>query len=231
MVSFHFSRRILGRLLFAIGVLLSALLMGGLSWAGVESVLYGFPRYTTERFDGLVCPPLMMRDEMSVVRVVVRNPSTWPVSPVITLDLSAPGLPESSRVQVKVEPGQTQELVWAISSANIDRRYFVFAKANRSASYPLPGAEATCGTLVLDMPFLSGMQILAIWLGLCLGCILLGLWVWRLGLDPSARTPGIATALAVVSLIGLFAGLNGIWMLGGLALVVMILLAVGLLRR
>jgi len=223
--------RILGILLFAAGILSSALLTGGLTWAELEAAVYGFPHYTSERFDGLSCPPLMMRGETSIVRVTVHNPSDRVITPIIRVDLSAPGLFESSKTQVTVDPGGSEQLAWAVSDANIDLRYFIFAKVNRSPSYPLPTAEAICGTLVLDIPFLNGMQLLILWLALCLVCIPLGLGVWRWGLGRAHRTPGIATALTIVSLSGLIAALNGVWILGGLFFVGIVLLALGLLRR
>ncbi len=231
MMKTTFQRRIFGILIFAIGVLSSTVLTGGLTWAGLESAFYGFPRYTEERFDGLSCPPLMTRSETASVRVIVNNPSKWEISPIMTIDISAPGLPDSEKVQVKVPAGQTRQLEWSIPSANVDRYYFIFVKANRSASYPLLEAEALCGILVLDFPFLNGMQILSIWLTLSVAATPLGLWMWRSGLNQPDRLPSVATALAVTSLGSLLASLHGIWMLGIVFLVVIILMTLGLLRR
>jgi len=234
------TRRIFGILLFAIGALSSTLLTGGLTWAGVEAALYGFPRYTDERFDGLSCPLLMTRSETAFVRVAVNNPSDRVITPFMTIDISAPGLPDTEEVQVTVPAGQSRQLTWSLSSDNIDRRYFIFVKANRSASYPMPTAETICGTLVLDAPFLpapvpqvqvNGMQILLIWLALCVVCTPLGLWLWRSSLDPPNKMPGIIKALAITTLGSLIFSLGGVWMMGMLSLPVIILMAVGLLRR
>ncbi|MGC1378446.1 MAG: hypothetical protein WA821_19600 [Anaerolineales bacterium] len=224
-------RRIFGILLFAIGALSSTLLTGGLTWAGVEATLYGFPRYTDERFDGLSCPLLMTRSETALVRVTVNNPSDRVITPFVTVDISAPGLPDTEEVQVTVPAGQSRQLAWRLSSDNIDRRYFIFVKANRSASYPTPEAEAICGTLVLDAPFLTGMQILLIWLALCVVCTPLGLWLWRSSLDQPGKMPGIIKALAITTLGSLVFSLSGVWILGMIFLPVIILMAVGLLRR
>ena len=224
------TRRIFGILLFALGALSSTLLTGGLSWAGLEAAFYGFPRYTDEHFDGLACPLLMTRSETAFVRVTVNNPSDQVITPIMTIDISAPGLPDTEEVQVTVPAGQSRQLAWSLSSDNIDRRYFIFANANRSASYPVPSAEAFCGTLVLDVPFLGGMQILLIWLALCVVCTPLGLWMWRSSLDQSDRLPGIIWALAITTLGSLIFSLSGVWMMGMLSLPVIILMAVGLLR-
>ena len=100
----------LGMLVFTAGILSGTLLTGGLTWAGLEAALYGFPRYTDERLDGLSCPPLMTRGETSIVHVTLRNPSDRVVTPIIRVDLSAPGLFESSKTQVSVAPGGSRQL-------------------------------------------------------------------------------------------------------------------------
>ena len=69
------TKRILGALIFAVGVLSSTLLTGALTWAGLEATLYGFERYTPNHFDGLSCPPLMTRAESGLIHVAVNNPT------------------------------------------------------------------------------------------------------------------------------------------------------------
>jgi hypothetical protein len=220
----------LGALTFATGVLLSTLLTAALTWAPLEAELYGFPRYTTERFDGLSCPRLMTRSESGVIRASVRNPSEEVISPIVSIRISGPVAPIEEQEQVTVQPGQTGELAWPISSENIDLERFIFAKVNRSPSYPLPGADAICGTLVLDWPWLNGMQILSIWLALCLVCIPAGMWMWSAGTPGQGKMPGVMKALAGLALGGLFVGLQGIWLLGILFVAVTILAAGTLLR-
>lgn len=220
----------LGTFVFALGVLSSIFLTGALAWPGLEAESYGFERYTNEHFDGLSCPFFMTRRESGVVQVDIHNPSNQIITPIMTTDLSAPGLPETYEEQVSVPPGETRQLEYKITSANIDRYYFVFAKANRSPSYPLDTAEATCGVLVLDIPFLNGAQILATWLGFCLICQLAGLWLWRSGSELPGKTWGAMRMLAIVSLGGILPGLYHIWLLALVGLVLTLLALLALLR-
>jgi len=225
------TKRILGALIFALGVLAGTLLTAGLAWAGMEATLYGFERYTTNHFDGLSCPLLMTRTESATIHVSVNNPSNLVITPFITIDLSTPGMPDTQQVQVSVPPGQTRELQATVSPDNIDRKWFIFVKANRSASYPVDTAEALCGILVLDVPIQSGLQLLVIWLALGLLCTPLGLWLWESGTQRHGRTHGVMKALALTVLGGLAVGLTGfLWMVAVLLLVITILLSVGLLR-
>src|SRR5258706_2546143 len=222
----------LGGVTFAVGILLSTLLTVALTWAPLEGELYGFPRYTTEHFDGLTCPRLMARSESGIIQVAVHNPSELVITPFMTIDLSTPALPETEQVQATAPPGQTSGLKRTVTRESIDRGFFIFVKAIRSASYPVPTAEALCGILVLnDVRFLNGgTQILSIWLALCLLCTPLGLWLWSMGMERHNRLQGVMKALAVAALGGLLVSMPGLWMPGMLALTVTVLLAVGLLR-
>lgn len=216
-----------GGLIFGLGILASTLLTGGLTWAAVEATQYGFTTFTNEHFDGLACPLLMTSSESAVIKVSIRNPSDLEITPIVSIDLSKPGLLESHEVQALVPAGQTGQLEWVVSSRNIDDYYFIFAKINRSASYPMPEAEALCGILVLDLPWSNGGQILLAWLAVCLVCIPLGMGLWSARREPAYETPGVVKALAVMALTGLLVGLAAIWLLGVLCLVVTVLLVVG----
>ncbi len=221
----------MGGLIFAAGVLLSTLLTGALTWAPLEAGLYGFPRYTNEHFDGLSCPKLMTRSESGIIRATVRNPTEKMISPIISIRISGPVSLTSEQEQVTVQPGETRTLEWPISSENIDLGRFIFAKVNRSPSYPLPGADAICGTLVLDWPWLNGMQILSIWLALCLVCIPAGMWMWSMRPpDHQGKMPAVMKALAGLALGGLLVSWLGMWLPGILFVVVTILTAATLLR-
>ena len=216
-------------LIFALGILASTALTTGLTWAGLEATQYGFVTATNEHFNGLSCPQLMMRSETAIVREVVDNPSSMEVTPIVSVALSKPGLPENRELQVSVPPGGTQRLEWTITPANIDRKFFIFAQATRSESYPLPEAQALCGILVLDLPFASGMQVLTAWLAFALVCIPLGLWLFGLRREHAYRLPGAMKALAVTALLGLLVSLPGLWLPGVGCLIVTALLTVGLL--
>ena len=219
---------LIGALVFALGILGSTLLTAGLTTAGLEATQYGFTTFTNEHFDGLACPPLMTRSETGLIRVTVNNPSGMEITPIMSVDLSARGLPQTRQEQVTVPAGQSGQLEWKVSSENLAEGAFIFAKVDRSFSYPVPAAQALCGILVLDVPFASGAAILFAWLGLCLVCIPLGLWLWSTGRQGSYRLGGNARALAVMALAGLLASLPGWWLLGLFCLVITVLLAVSL---
>jgi hypothetical protein len=223
-------KQVSGFLLFAAGVLLSTLLTAALTWANLEAVFYGFQRWGSDPFNGLTCPPLLTPRETGLILLEVNNPTARPMTPIFRIDTSSAGAPETEQMQVSLVPGQSQRLTQTVTAANIDLGFFIFAKAYRSSAYPLPDAEATCGTMVIDLPFLTGSQIYLLWLGLCLFSLPVGLWLW---VSAEALSEGkqftAAKALAVIALGGLLVSTQTIWMAGILFLALTVLMSAAML--
>lgn len=215
-----------------VGILLGALLVGGLAWSDFEAIFYGLPKLTSNPLPGFSCPALMTRNETASLRATLRNETDRPIAPVVRVEISTAGLPQSERSKVALEPGESIRLAWPVSPQNIDLNWFIFAKVYRYPAYQTQLAEATCGILVLDVPFLKGGVLLGLWLGASLICTLAGLWM----LEPRHVVPDqkvsiamLRRMLALAMLIGLIFGLQGLWGPGVIALVVIISLMTSML--
>ncbi len=222
----------LGLMLFVAGILLGTLLVGVLVWADIEAVFYGLPHLTNNTFDGLDCPPLMTRTETANLLVTVHNETDRPIAPLIRVEISTPSLMESDREKSPVvEPGQSATLKWPVSEDNIDLDFFIFAKAFRYPDYKTRLAEATCGIFVLDIPFVNGNTLLALWLATSIGGTLAGLWMIEkreVLIDKQTNTLAGLRLIAIVMLIGALTGIQGAWVPGIMLLVVLALLVIAL---
>lgn len=222
-----------GLLLFSAGILLGALLAGGLVWADLEAVFYGLPHLTNETFGGLSCPPLMTRSETASLRVTVRNDADRPIAPLVRVELSAPGFLPSTREKTPlIQPGERVILDFPVSEENIDLEFFIFAKAFRYPDYQTQLAEDTCGILVLDVPFLNGGTLLALWLGLSLSCTLAGLWILEKQESIVTHRASMLVGLrgmSVALLLGMILAIREAWLPGIAMLVIMLLFVIVLL--
>ena len=221
-----------GFLLFFAGVFLGTAFFGGLTWAQFEATFYGFPRLSTENFDGLTCPKLMTISDTGTLHATVKNETDRKIEPVLRVEISTPAMARSERIKLSMEPGESKTATWSVSSENIDLDFFIFAKVYRYPAYKTPLAEAGCGILVLDLPFISGQILFGAWLGASILLTLSGLWLlteYRKTEVGRARISGAMTLLAVVVLIGLVLGIQGIWLLGILALMLVVLLTIVIL--
>jgi hypothetical protein len=228
----NYSNRLAGVLLFATGILLGTVLFGGLVWSDIEATFYGLPHYTNEAFDGLSCPPLMTHSETASLQATIRNDTDLAINPTVRVDISTPGVAYSDRVKVDLEPGQSKTVEWPVSSENIDLKFFIFARVYRYSDYKTSFAEATCGILVLNIPFINGKGLFALWLGASLICTLAGLWMMKPAQgvpEQRASIPAAMRALTVTMLIGLIFGIQGAWLPGILALVVVVVLSTSII--
>lgn len=224
---------IVGLLLFSAGILLGSLLAGGLVWSDLEAVFYGLPHLTNDTFGGLYCPPLMTRSETATLQVTVGNDTDRPISPLIRVEISAPGLMSSSREKAPVmQPGERTTLDFPVSEENIDLNFFIFAKAFRYPDYRTRLAEDTCGILVLDVPLVTGGVLLALWLGLSILGVMAGLWILEkhesIVIHRASMLAGFR-AMAIAMLIGVILSIQGAWLPGIAVLVVMTLFMIALL--
>ena len=216
-------------LIFFVGILLGTGLTAGLTWANFEADFYGFPRFTPDRLSGFRCPLLLTPHETGIIQVDITNPTERNVDPIIRFDVSTRAITDTQQTQFNLKSGETKHLEYPITAENIDMGFFVFAKIFRYPAYPLAAAESTCGTLVIDLPVLNGVQIYTFWLGLSLAAISLGLWLLSLKEDGKIFNP--AKFLAVVTLTGLFASVNLGWGLGLMCLALTVLLLLVMLQQ
>jgi hypothetical protein len=174
----------------------------------------------------------MTPHETGIIQVRVSNPSKTAIDPVVRIDVSTRESPDSRQEQLVIESGETGQIEQPISAQNIDLGFFIFAKAYRYASYPVPSADATCGIFIIDVPFLTGMQFFYLWLVLGLLLTPLGLWMWSSSLHPegAGRMINAAKALAVIVMANLFLAVQAIWPLAILALALSLLICLAMLR-
>lgn len=215
--------------LFGLGIFLGFLLAGGMVWARLEADFYGFPDYSQRPLPGFTCPRLMTRWEQAEVRLTLRNPGQTPLKQLVAVSLSSPRLLVSEERLVTLAPGEERTLSWPVSAENIDLGRFIFARAYRYPTYLAPMAEATCGILVLNLPF-GGRLLFWGWLTAVALCLLPRLF-W-MEAEMSTRQLLAYRFLAATTVLAICAGYLGSWPLGVFLLVVLlVLMAVVLAQR
>jgi hypothetical protein len=220
-------QRWLGLVSFTVGLLLGLLLIAVPVWADLEASYYGFQPFYAETLPSLHCPVLMERSETGKMWVTVRNKAEREVNQVVLVRLSSPLSIIESKETLTLAPGETRRLTWEINQSNIDLGTFMFAHVATYPVYPVPMREATCGVFVVDFPGLPGNVLFYGLLGLCVLCLGVGLLLWDTSrISAISQLPQVRMAmsfLVVVLLVGMVSSLAGWWMVGVVALVVVLL--------
>ncbi len=229
--------RILGVIIFSIGIALGLILAVVAVWGDAEAVALFSTTIMADETFSIRCPVIMTTTETPAVRASFKNPIERDVKFTIRTYLSDDSIAMSYETLtiLPVAAGETQQLQWTVTPENIVFRRLILVKVLQHRLYPIPGHQGLCGILVLDLPYFTGTQIVIFSVVFSLLCIALGAIMWRLGNQPiKGRMLEIThamDALAVIVLFDMVIGLAGTWLLGIVSLAIAALLIVIILMR
>jgi hypothetical protein len=221
--------RSVGVLVFSIGTLLGLALAGAATWGDLEAAFYGFQKMGDKPLRTLKCPVIMTSSETGEISATFKNPQDRPVQLMLRTDLSGPTL-TTERTRLALAPGERKQADWTVTRDNIDLRYFIFAQVSSYPVYPFPFRQATCGIMVMNLPGLSGNQIVTWTLVASMLDLLVGLGLWQAG-NPSLpgrrqQTTYAMRILAVIVLAAIFIAFRGWWLAGLLLFLLAIIMIV-----
>jgi hypothetical protein len=232
-------QRIIGAILFSVGLAIGFFIFAGAVWADFEAAMFDTAIRGDKSLSTLRCPVVINDQETGTVSAAFHNPLDRPVQFAIRTRISQGfvTLMREERALLPVDAGGTERLEWTVTpeDAAYDGKV-ILVKVLLQGNYPLPSRQAMCGVLVLSLPFLSGSQALALGVAVSLLLVALGGALWLVGswpLDPGfeldlARGMG---ALAASMLVGMFVGFMGSWLLGVAVVVITALMIVELIRH
>jgi hypothetical protein len=216
-----------GFLIFIIGFLLGVMLIIASAWPDLESRMYGFSRYPDEKHTPLSCPALMTTQDRGQVIARLHNPLKKTITLYVKAQMSSSLLIDTLNETVELQPGETQILHWDVGEENIDMNYFIFAFVQILPTSTLTMKGATCGTLVLDLPFRGGPILYYATVILAAVGIGLGAWLWFRNIDwgdPKMVYDSWFMRFIILDIvIGVAGSMLGWWGAGLVSLVVLLL--------
>jgi hypothetical protein len=230
------SSSVLSVILFGIGVLMGLVFSAFLIWANVEASLFD-PDLRGDASLDLHCPLVLNAEETGTVYATFTNTATWDVNLIVQADISETYLSlfRHERVILKLAPGESQEVRWTVSAADKVYGRFVFVKAANNRQMPIPGHVATCGIVVVNIPFLTGAEMAVIAIGLTVIFIASGIGLWYKGNRPlMGKGRDVMRAmmwLMVVVGAAVLCGIFGAWLPGIVAFVISLLLIAEVIRH
>jgi len=225
------SLRILGSILFFLGIIsgFSVAILG--TWNKVESADYFFRGITFEHFNGLRCPLLMMRSEIGVIAVIFDNPTDSDDDFYYKMEISGFLSPRQIEGHIPVPAHQKRSISLTVNKSDIDLQFFVFAKIIISPNSTRPTRGADCGIMVLKDSRLKGGQLLTGVIVLSLLGIIPGFFLWKRA-NPNVK-PDVQRVMQLLGIVVLFAMIGGLigWWFAGLFFIVLALLLILALAR
>jgi hypothetical protein len=226
---FSKQRRSLGIVFFSCGILVNILFFALLSWPGLEAYDYFGYQPAEAALTSLRCPFVLTTHESGQVTATYTNPSRLTFTPQFRVVISSPDLLNRTvKTTPSIAPGETMVMHWAITSNDVVFGRMILAEVYVSPVYGTPNRVGRCGTLWVDLPQLTGMQIFvgALAAGLLLTGLGWGLWIvrYRPKQGDGSDVTGAMLALTAIVLLGMVAGILGWWLIGVACLVLSLLL-------
>jgi uncharacterized membrane protein YeaQ/YmgE (transglycosylase-associated protein family) len=225
-----------GNLLLALAFMLSALiaaaLLGIAVWGDVEASMFDLSYKGEENLGTLSCPVLITPRDNAEFSASFSNPFDRNIKPSVKVHISSGHLTlmQEENVKFQLAPAESKQLSWSVDPEDAVYGKMVLVKVFQFPTHPIPSKDATCGILVLDIPTLTGKQIVTGALTTSIIGLVGSTAGWKLNNQlmtkrqrESYRAMGI---LAATLIIGLAASILGYWLIGSLGLVIAILMAI-----
>ena len=224
-------------ILFAAGILSGLILIAMATWADQEAALFEPTSAYDKGLPSLHCPLIATNNEVSSIFVELKNPSTYPVSPLTTAHITAGSvlLIDEFIDLPAIPPGEMKKLAWEAVPVNAAFKSLILARVYVERSYPLPSRSGSCGIVVLPFGGVSGGVVVGFLVLSCLAGTILGLVFWRrankaLSTKQREFHSGLIT-LAVITAAGLLSIIFSIWPIGLASVIGILLVSIAFTTR
>lgn len=222
----------LGRAAFFLGIIIAFVLSVIAIWTNIESTSYYFRGVKYPPFPGLRCPVMIGPTETGIVNAVFNNPTDKEDNFFYRAEISRKGY--STRQvegQIVVPPGEERSVQLSVDANDVDLMFFILVKMSILPNALHKSQEAVCGTMLVNILGLNGIQISTIALILSFSGMAIGLGLWQQTDNKSdSEIPRVVQALGFVVILALFAASMGWWTPAIVLCVITILLMVISLR-
>lgn len=224
--------RILSVVLFSVGLVLGMVFSAGALWADLEAFLFDPPISVDEPLKTLRCPVIITAQESGTVSATFTNPSDRAVLRLVRAHISRgfASLMREVENQFELEPGATHKVEWAVTADDAAWGHFILVRVHVLRNNPLPSRSGSCGVLVVNLPGLTGNQVVVLPFVVSLLTMVIGIGLWAARSKSSeGRIPDLTrpmSGLAAIVLAAMVASLLGWWVVGGLLFLLALIITI-----
>ncbi len=209
---------IFGCVLFIFGILCLVFVATVSIWGDIEALFFN-AGLRSEGLNTLKCPPVITKDETGTVTASFHNPDdelhTLDIRMYITQGYVT--LMTEYLDKVQLQPDETKALTWEVNADNAAYDRLILLRVHQMKRYPMPYMNASCGIVVLNIPFMTGNQFVIILLGLGVLLTAGGILSWHYSRKSiKAKNPRIIRRMVILSAISVLfviVSLAGMWIL------------------
>ncbi len=217
--------RISSIILFSIGIVFGLFLWTGSVWADLEGYMFQPATYAEQSEYYLRCPNLITTSDFGVISLGVENTNDKDARKIVRgfKTLGYLIYIASDETILELKPGESEVVHWYVYPDDAAWNRFVLFRTNIISSVGTTLSTASCGVMVINVPFLNSNQFL--FFVLLAGTIFITMGIFlmyrssKLAEQQDFFAEKLMIVLTLVLIIGLLLSLFGQWLIGGFLLV------------
>lgn len=212
------------------GMVLALVLIGFALWPDFEAALFDTNNARGESLNSLHCPLLITPSDAATIRLTLTNPLDKPVNFLVRANISEKfvSLIRQEQGEARLQPGERTEFTWPIEPQDAVYGRMILARVRVLRASTLPTRQKACGVLLLNVPIVTGNQIVGGLLAMTLLYLGGGGFLWVRHERPltgrKRELARIVGAFVLLLLLTLFFSLIGWWGSGVVIILVMFLI-------
>jgi hypothetical protein len=131
-----------------------------------------------ENLFSLRCPMMITSQDDTVIQAKVSNPTDKEAIRIFEMNISNGYGKDQTKEIMPISPGEVKTLQWEISNDQAMYGSLITARAFLHPYKELPSLGGTCGILALDIPYLTGAQLVWSWIALSVTGMVIGTLVF-----------------------------------------------------
>jgi len=207
------------------------------TWGDIEATVFNATIKSEKPLSSLRCPAVITPIDDAFVSARIDNPSDRELEMEVRTYVSDGFVVLMKEITTNfyLKPGESEVICVPISVDDAAYDRFVLVRMHQIRRGSLPYLNASCGVVVVNIPILTGTQLVGLIIGLGLLLSAAGLTLWIKYVKPTKgeqlKTFRFLVYFLILSFLNLLTGLSGWWLLAIILAVVWMLLGIGIIGQ
>lgn len=214
-----------GIVLFSLGLIIGLFLWTGSVWADLEGYMFQPATHAEKSEYYLDCPNLITKSDFGVISIGIENEFDKDVKKLVRgyKSLGYVIYVASDETSLELKPGDSEVLHWYFYPEDAAWNRFILFRVNIISSRGVGLTTASCGIMLINVPFLNSNQFFL--LSLLLGIVFIGSGIFLVYKSSMLREKKnfyferLMSAITGVLIVGLLLAFFGQWLVAGLLLI------------
>jgi hypothetical protein len=153
---------ITGTLLYTIGAVLGLWLLVVSTWGDLEAMLFDTALSAKKPLRSLNCPILITTSDIGVISASFENATDFERTVLVQARTTMGHiyLIQEQRDEIQIKSGESYYMEWEVFPVQATSHRVILTRIYQYQSFSIPSRTGSCGIMVVDIPQMTGKQVL-----------------------------------------------------------------------